>query len=111
MWYGHYEFKVISFGLINAPTAFMNLTNHVFKSLLDRFVEEFIHDIWACFRSNEEQEKHLRLVLQVLWKNKVYAKLKKCDLWIRKVTFLGNVISKSGLSVDPKKVEAIKDCP
>lgn len=56
-------------------------------------------------------KEHLRLVLQVLWRNKLYVKFKKCDFWIREVAFLGYVISKSGLSVDPKKTEAIKDWP
>ena len=80
--YGHYEFLVMPFGLTNAPTAFMDLMNRVFHEYLDRFVIVFIDDILIYSKSQEEHEKHLRIVLQILRERKLYAKLKKCEFWL-----------------------------
>ena len=97
------------FGLTNAPAAFMDLMNRVFASYLDRFVVVFIDDILIYSKSSLKHEEHLRIVLQTLRKKKLYAKLQKCEFWMNSVTFLGHVISKDGISVDPKKVEAVVD--
>ena len=77
--YGHYEFLVMSFGLTNAPTAFMDLMNGVFKPFLDRFVIVFIDDILVYSRSEEEHAEHLRIVLQTLREHQLYAKFSKCE--------------------------------
>ncbi|GKV48697.1 hypothetical protein SLEP1_g55500 [Rubroshorea leprosula] len=105
--YGHYEFLVMPFGLTNAPAAFMDLMNRVFKPYLDKFVVVFIDDILVYSRSIAEHEEHLQLVLQVLREKKLYAKLKKCEFWLNSVAFLGHVVSKDGISVDPEKVKAV----
>ena len=76
--YGHYEFLVMSFGLTNAPTAFMDLMNQVFQHYLDRFVIVFIDDILVYSGSPEEHLEHLRIVLQTLRERQLYAKLSKC---------------------------------
>ena len=99
------------FGLTNAPAAFMDLMNRVFKPYLDRFVVVFIDDILIYSRSDAEHEEHLRIVLQLLREKELYAKLKKCEFWLREVTFLGHVISADGVAVDPKKIDAIRDWP
>ena len=105
--YGHYEFLVMPFGLTNAPAAFMDLMNQVFQPYLDRFVIGFIDDILVYSGSSEEHSEHLRIVLQTLRERQLYAKLSKCQFWLDRVAFLGHVISVEGVSVDPKKIEAV----
>lgn len=109
--YGHYKFIVMPFGLTNAPAAFMDLMQRYFKPYLDYFVVIFIDDILIYSKNRSEHEAHLREVLQVLRKEKLYAKLSKCDFWLEKVMFLGHVITKEGISVDPEKVKAVKQWP
>ena len=97
------------FGLTNAPATFMDLMNKVFHEYLDRFVIAFIDDILIFSKSMEEHEEHLRIVFQILREKKLYAKFKKCEFWLNQVVFLGHVISKAGISIDPSKVEAVVD--
>ncbi|KAD4180080.1 hypothetical protein E3N88_28671 [Mikania micrantha] len=82
--YGHYEFLVMPFGLTNAPAVFMDLMNR------------------------ENHEQHLKLILELLAKEKLYAKFSKCEFWLREVQFLGHVINEKGIHVDPSKFESIK---
>jgi hypothetical protein len=105
--YGLYEFTVMSFGLTNAPAYFMDLMNKVFMEYLDRFVVVFIDDILIYSKNESDHEQHLRLVLQKLRDNQLYAKFSKCEFWIDKVPFLGHIISKGGIAVDPAKVKEI----
>jgi hypothetical protein len=109
--YGHYEFLVMSFGLTNAPAAFMDMMNRIFKPFLDQFVVVFIDDILVFSKSKDEHEQHLRLILQTLREHKLYAKFSKCEFWLDSVAFLGHVVSKDGVSLDPQKVEAIQKWP
>ncbi|KAL0549591.1 hypothetical protein IC582_014077 [Cucumis melo] len=105
--YGHYEFIVMSFGLTNAPAVFMDLMNRVFREFLDTFVIVFIDDILIYSKTEAEHEEHLRMVLQTLRDNKLYAKFLKCEFWLKQVSFLGHMVSKAGVSVDPAKIEAV----
>ncbi|GJX27956.1 putative reverse transcriptase domain-containing protein, partial [Tanacetum coccineum] len=82
--YGHYEFQVMPFGLTNAPAVFMDIMNRVFKLFLDKFVIVFIDDILIYSKNKKEQEEHLKAVLELLKKEKLYAKFSKCDFWIPK---------------------------
>ncbi|KAE8687051.1 Detected protein of unknown function [Hibiscus syriacus] len=107
--YGHYEFIVMPFGVTNAPAAFMDLMNRIFQPYLDQFVVVFIDDILVYSKSHEEHSTHLRIVLQILRDKKLYAKLSKCEFWLKEVIFLGHVISAVGIRVDPQKVKAIMD--
>ena len=107
--YGHYEFLVMPFSLTNAPAAFMDMMNRVFKDLLDSFVIVFIDDILIYSRSREEHMKYLRIVLRILKEKQLYAKFKKYEFWLEKVIFLGYVVSGNGISVDPAKVEAVSN--
>jgi DNA replication protein DnaC len=83
-----YEFVVVSFGLTNAPTYFMNLMNKVFMEELDRFVVVFIDDILIYSETAEEHEEHMRIVLERLRQQKLYTKFSKCEFWMEKVAFL-----------------------
>jgi hypothetical protein len=105
--YGLYEYTVMSFGLTNAPAYFMYLMNKVFMEYLDKFVVVFIDDILIFSKNEEEHDEHLRLVLQKLRENQLYAKLSKCEFWLKEVSFLGHIISEGGISVDPSKVESV----
>ena len=105
--YGHYEFLVMPFGLTNAPASFMDLMNRVFEDYLDKFVIVFIDDILIYSRSQKEHAEHLALVLRRLQDKQLYAKFKKCEFWLDKVVFLGHVVSKEGIMVDPTKIEAV----
>jgi hypothetical protein len=105
--YGLYEYMVMSFGLTNAPTYFMYLMNKVFMEYLDKFMVVFIDDILMFSKNEEEHEEHLRLVLQKLRENQLYAKLSKCKFWLKEVSFLGHIISKGGISLDPSKVKDV----
>ncbi|GJW44342.1 putative reverse transcriptase domain-containing protein [Tanacetum coccineum] len=107
--YGHYEFQVMPFGLTNAPAIFMDLMNRACKPYLDKFVIVFIDDILIYSRNKEEHANHLRIILELLKKEKLYAKFSKCDFWIHIVQFLGHLIDSQGLHVDPAKIEAVKN--
>ncbi|GKB75954.1 putative reverse transcriptase domain-containing protein [Tanacetum coccineum] len=107
--YGHYEFQVMSFGLTNALAVFMDLMNRVCKPYLDKFVIVFIDDILIYSKSKQEHEEHLKLILELLKKEELYAKFSKCKFWIPKVQFLCHVINSKGIHVDPAKIESIKD--
>nr|GFA05674.1 hypothetical protein [Tanacetum cinerariifolium] len=106
--YGHYEFHVKPFGLTNAPALFMNLMNRVYKPYLDKFMIIFINDILIYSKNKEEHEKHLKLILELIKKEELYAKLSKCELWVPKIQFLGHVIDSQGIHADPTKIEFIE---
>jgi hypothetical protein len=95
------------FGLTNAPAYFIYMMNKVFMEYLGKFVMVFIDDILVYSRSEEENEEHLHLVLQKLRDHRLYVKLSKCEFRLKQVTFLGHVISKGGISVDPSKIQDV----
>eukprot|EP00253_Pinus_taeda_P027125 PITA_27125 len=109
--YGHYEFVVLPFGLTNAPTTFMCLMNGIFHPYLDQFMLIFIDDILIYSRTIEEHHEHLRIVLQTLREHQLYAKFSKCDFFKEEIQYLGHVITKDGIAVDPEKIKAIMEWP
>ena len=109
--YGSYSFKVLSFGLCNAPATFMNLMNSIMHEYLDKFVIVFLDDILIYSKTLQEHENHLEKVLIKLREEKLYGKLSKTELVKEEVGFLGHIVNKDGLSVDPEKVKAVKEWP
>ncbi|KAH0738661.1 hypothetical protein KY290_037366 [Solanum tuberosum] len=109
--YGHYEFLVMSFGLTNAPAAFMDLMNRVFKPYLDMFVIIFIDGILIYSRNEEDHANHLRIVLQTLKDKELYAKFSKCEFWLKSVAFLGHIVFGDGIKVDTRKIETVQNWP
>ena len=87
----------------------MYLMNRVFSDYLDKFVIVFIDDILVYLKSHEEHEKHLDLVLQRLRKEKLYAKFSKCSFWLEEVSFLGHIVKKEGVTVDPEKIRVVTE--
>ena len=92
MRYGHYEFLVMSFGLTNALTVFMDLMNHVFRPYVDRIVVVFIDDILVYSKDRKDHDTHLRVVLETLRKEQLYAKMSKCEFLLREVSFLRHIV-------------------
>ncbi|GKD16328.1 putative reverse transcriptase domain-containing protein, partial [Tanacetum coccineum] len=107
--YGHFEFQVMPFGLTNASAVFIDLMNRVCKPYLDKFVIVFIDDILIYSKDKEEYGEHLKIILELLKKEQLYAKFSKCDFWLDSVQFLGHVIDNKGVHVDPAKIEAIRN--
>ncbi|GJT58033.1 putative reverse transcriptase domain-containing protein [Tanacetum coccineum] len=87
----------------------MDLMNRVCKPYLDKFVIVFIDDILIYSKNKQEHEEHLKLILELLKKEELYAKFSKCEFWIPKVQFLGHVIDSQGIHMDPAKIKSIKD--
>ena len=105
--YGHYKFLVMSFKLTNAPTVFMDTMNRVFHVYLDQFTIVFIDNILIYSKTPEEHNEHLRKEFERLRREKLYAKLKKCEFWLDSMSFLGHVISGEGVAIDPEKVKVV----
>nr|GFA09497.1 putative reverse transcriptase domain-containing protein [Tanacetum cinerariifolium] len=97
------------FGLTNTPAIFMDLINQVYKPYLDKFLIVFIDDMLIYSKYEREHEEHLKVILELLKKEELYAKFSKCKFWILIVQFLGHVIDSQGIHVDPAKIESIKD--
>ena len=109
--YGHFEFLVLPFGLTNAPGTFMHLMHQAFRPFLDEFALVFLDDILIYSKTLEEHEKHVRQVLEVLRKEKLYAKESKCEFFKTEVEFLGHIVGRDGVRMMEDKVKAVADWP
>ena len=109
--YGHYEFLVLPFGLTNAPATFMHLMHQSFRQFLDEFVLVFLDDILIFSNTLEEHEQHVKKVLDVLRREKLYAKESKCEFFKPEVEFLGHIVGRNGIRMMEDKVQAVKEWP
>lgn len=109
--FGQFQFKVLCFGLTNAPATFQRVMNRIFKDYIGKFVLVYLDDILVMSRTPEEHEKHLRIVLEVLRQEGLRAKLSKCEFNKPELHFLGHVIGKDGIAVDPAKIAVIEKWP
>ena len=105
--FGHYQFKFLSFGLTNVPITFQSVMNRIFHQYLGKFVLVYLDDILVFSKTPKEQIEHLRVVFDVLHKNKLYAKLAKCHFAKNELEYLGHVVGKDGIKVDPRKIEIV----
>ncbi len=108
---GLYEFRVLCFGLTNAPGTFQNIMNDVLRDVIGKFVLVYLDDIVIFSKSKAEYYKHLRVVLQLLREHKLYANLAKCKFVQPELQFLGHIVGAQGLCVDPKKVSIVQASP
>ncbi|KAJ9525182.1 hypothetical protein QJQ45_020705, partial [Haematococcus lacustris] len=108
---GQFQFKVLCFGLTNAPATFQRMMNNVFKPLINECVLVYIDDILVMSNTPEEHVQHLRQVLQLMRENKFYAKLAKCEFNKTQLAFLGHIVGSSGIAVDPTKVQVVREWP
>ncbi|GKA85725.1 putative reverse transcriptase domain-containing protein [Tanacetum coccineum] len=107
--YGYFEFTVMPFGLTNALAVFKDLMNRVCKPYLDKFFIVFIDDIMIYSKSKEEHVVHLKLIQELLEKEKLYSKLSKCEFWLQEIKFLWHVVNNNGIHVDPNKIKSVKN--
>jgi transposase InsO family protein len=109
--FGHYEYTVLSFGLVNAPATFQAVMNRIFRPFLDKFVVCYLDDILIFSRTREEHLQHLRAVFEVLRREQLYAKKSKCHWAQPQVEYLGHIVSANGIRMDPRKSAAVRDWP
>jgi len=104
---GLYEWLVMPFGLCNAPATFMRVMNDVFRPFIDDFVIVYLDDILVFSKTWAEHILHVKKVLDVLRKEKLYVKMSKCEFAKTSLVYLGHIIGGGHLRVDPAKVVVI----
>jgi hypothetical protein len=109
--YGHFEYTVMPFGLTNAPATCMRLMNETLYAYLDVFVVCYLDDILVYSNEEEQHEGHVKLVLDALRKHRLALKPEKCEFHVKKVEFLGYIVSTEGISMNPEKVRAVLEWP
>lgn len=108
---GHYEFRVMAFGLTGAPGTFQKAMNHTLAPALRKYALVFFDDILVYSSSMELHLHHLAHVFDLLNRDQWKIKLSKCSFAVNKVSYLGHVVSQAGVSTDPTKIQAIVDWP
>ena len=108
---GHYQFRVLSFGLTNAPATFQAVMNSIFRKHIGKFVLVYLDDILIFSKSPQEHAQHLRMVLDILGQHKLYAKMPKCEFNKPELQFLGHIVGRQGIRMDPSKTAVIAEWP
>ncbi|GAA5907915.1 hypothetical protein JCM5296_006131 [Sporobolomyces johnsonii] len=109
--YGHFEYQVMPFGLTNAPAAFQNLINDTFRPFLDSFVVVYLDDILVYSKTREEHVKHVKTVLNTMRQACLFAKAEKCSFDEPSTEYLGFLVDREGIRMDPKKTESVRSWP
>ena len=107
--YGHYEYLVVPFGLTNAPATFQAFINQALRGLIDDFCVVYLDDILVFSRTEEEHQAHLELVIERLRQVELYANPKKCEFFKTELEYLGFIIDKDGLRMDPARIQTISE--
>src|SRR5215469_6783525 len=108
---GHYQFRVMPFGLKNAPATFQQVVDEIFKPYLGEFVVAYIDDVAIYSKTYEEHLTHTRKVFQLMREHGIYAKQVKCYFAQKEVPYLGHYVSEKGIRTNPAKVQAVRDYP
>jgi hypothetical protein len=108
---GHFQWRVLSFGLTNAPATFMRLMNTVLAPFIGKFVLVYLDDILIYSKTEEEHLSHIRTILQTLRQHKLYVKLSKCEFFKPELKFLGHIVGREGIKVDPAKLAVLRTWP
>ncbi|KAJ9527976.1 hypothetical protein QJQ45_005577 [Haematococcus lacustris] len=106
---GQFQFKVLCFGLTNAPATFQRVMNNVFRPLINKSVLVYIDDILVMSNTAEEHVRHLKEVLELMRQHKLYAKRSKCEFNKTELAFLGHIVGEHGIAVDPAKVKVVRE--
>ena len=109
--YGQFEYLVMPMGLCNAPATFQSLMNQIFYDCIDVFLAVYMDDLLIFSKDHDSHLEHLDTVLSRLKNHKLYVSPKKCDFMRSEISFLGMIVGKGGLKVDPKKIEVLRDWP
>jgi hypothetical protein len=108
---GLFEWMVMPFGLCNAPATFMRVMNDVLRPFLDECVIVYLNDILIFIKSREEHVKHVKQVLDVLRKEKLFLKMSKCEFGKTSLIYLWHIVGGGELKIDPSKVKVILEWP
>ncbi len=108
---GHYEYRVMPYGLSNSPSIFQNFMNEIFRDMINRFVLIYIDDILIYSPTMEEHRCHVTQILQRLRQHHLYLKTEKCEFHKSTIHFLGYIVTPAGVQMDQRKVEAVKNWP
>jgi len=108
---GHYQYKVMPFGLKNAPATFQCLMNHILQPYLRKCVLAFLDDILIYCPTLDDHLVHLQEVFELLRQNQLYLKQSKCSFAQKSISYLGHIISSNGVSTDPSKITDMQNWP